>query len=237
MLTPAETALVEDAKTAVETALSRLLLLLSPPPPPPPAGFPAPAAYWKFDDDLADSAAGGANALAGSPSYVAGKYGNAGASATVSKTDQTVLAGQLGGAASWTVGAWMKRPAGFTSTVLALNTAGFGNRIVISISPQFGQYQIKGQVFDQQATSSGPMTDDWHPLFLVNDAGAVTLYLDGVVALTLNASAVAVAIEADWRWDASLNVGMDDVAVWGVALTPEQVAAIATAPGPLSTQL
>lgn len=232
---------------AVRFGLSLSLGAVRAPVSPPPPSFPAPVAYWPFDGDLLD-ATGNGRALTGpggGATFGVGKFGQGVANENNSRSGQPWITGTLAGAA-WSLAFWYKTIAGSTGIVVEAMVYGeFGNTIihlkggVAAVYPNQRAEVVYGGFMTVQGPSSAG-DDGWHHVCAVGEVGVVRLYVDGVSAGTVDRTGAfgsfADSGSAGLRADGEPEVGggaghaaapMDELAIWNVALTADQVAALA----------
>lgn len=228
--------------TPMNLGLGLAITAVRPPVSPPPAGFPAPVGYWPFDSALTDASGNGHHLTGASATYAAAKFGQGVQTNGTAAASQTLLSGPVG-AGPWSLAFWAPKPGMFQGTQVQLTYANASSAVVLQVSGSFSGVGASGQVIRKNgsitAVSVTPtLADGQHHFALVNDGTTLTLYIDGAAVGTANPAGVTDAFEAFGQVAANTNfVTLDDAAVWDVALTAEQVAAVAAAAGDLSTLL
>ncbi|MDA0812839.1 MAG: hypothetical protein O3C21_10680, partial [Verrucomicrobia bacterium] len=209
--------------------------------------FPVPIAYWSFDDgaqttdDLIGQTPGTVN---GGATFVEGHTGNAGDLAiNFDGVDSSVTteAPLLNGLTEFSVSGWIK-----FDTVQPGRTGIFGQNDLVEMGPDTA---ISWWMPDGGTINTGVDTaPEWTHIALVGSESGRVIYLDGEVAgenataPSGGTSAFNFNIGGDGIWDGagSFFEGLiDDVAVWDLALTEDQVKQLAdgtfsplgTAPG------
>ncbi|WP_062529879.1 LamG-like jellyroll fold domain-containing protein [Demequina rhizosphaerae] len=198
---------------------------------------------WSFEDTLADNAGSLAvptvtgdriDNTGGSVSYVDGVSGSAlhldGASGV--RLPDGLLQGD-----TYTVSMWL-RPEAFTFHTTAFFAASSGSQF-LSVVPKGWNEQTLLWSNDNGAWYDGVTgrlipAGEWTHLAFTVDAGEVTLYVDGTdvganPAFTdvLTSPSAVFALGVNW-WDTPYQGDIDELAIWTSALTPEEVAALAT---------
>lgn len=196
--------------------------------------IPAPVVYWKFDGDATDSSGNGAD-WSGAVTTAAGKFGDAYSEGFLDRTGD-ILEGVDVGTGPYTVAHWLKSDGG-SFGILTVDAGKF--QIAFGAAPNY----IYTVVFNgaESLYREDPVGDDggWHHAAVTVEDGTATLYIDGVSAASI-AVTPGDTFAADDAWSL-FNGGpvemLDDLTFWDVALSPEQVAAIAAGTGPLSDLL
>ena len=210
--------------------------------------FPVPIAYWSFDDgaqetdDLIGSAPGTVN---GGAVFVEGHTGNAGDQAIqFDGIDSSVTtdAPLLDGLTEFTVAGWVK-----FDVIQPGRTGLFGQNDLAEMGPNptIAWWMADGGIIDTGVDTAA----EWTHLAMVGSKNGRVLYIDGEIAGENDSapsggtSAFNFNIGGDGIWDGSGNFFeglIDDVAVWDLALSKDQVKQLADgtfnplggAPGP-----
>jgi hypothetical protein len=199
--------------------------------------------YWPFDDEATTTADLSANAnhgtVNGDAEFVAGHTGEAGDSAIeFDGVDDSVTTAVslLNGLAEFTMSGWVKMDTGQLE-----NRRGFwGQNDAIEfgmINPtQIEFWSAQGGIMTAGGVPFGPTTEDWVHILVTNSPTARKLYLDGVESGSGSsggapASAFFFNIGGGGIQDGTGNFFLgqiDDVAVWDVVLTTEQIEDLAS---------
>ncbi|WP_062388405.1 LamG-like jellyroll fold domain-containing protein [Demequina iriomotensis] len=201
---------------------------------------------WSFDGDLADSTAHGGTAWT-----TGNRIDTTGGDAAFVEDGVSGQAVHLDGASgiqlpyglvqgdTYTVSMWL-RPSALTQYTTAFFAAADGDHWV-SLVPR-GHDGVSqstmlwsGSAWYDAGTGAQIPVGEWTHVAFTVDGGDVSVYLDGEAAFTgtgfpnvLTSPDGRFAIGVNW-WDTPFAGDVDEVAVWTSALTPEEIAALATA--------
>ena len=222
-----------------------------PPPPPPPAvSIPAPVAHWKFDGDADDSAGSSNGSAMNGASFTTAASVGTHALSLDGVDDHVDLASHasrfpLGNAARSVTG-WFRADAGNQrQTFLTYGPNVEGKRLSIAADRTQAVVAVSGHAWGVNNLS---LADGWHHVavtFPGGDSDDFSIYLNG--ALQSASTLGGVRQHVDTRTGTAAigrNVGgnahyggdIDDVRLYGYALSAEQVSAIAGRQETASTQ-
>ena len=236
-----------DTLAHSDTALSATLPVTAvdepPPPPPPPAAvsIPAPVAHWKFDGDADDSAGSSNGAARNGASFTTAASVGSHALSLDGTDDYVDLASHassfpLGNSARSVTG-WFRADAGNQrQTFLTYGPNVEGKRLSIAADRTQAVVAVSGHAWGVNNLS---LADGWHHVavtFAGGDSDDFSIYLDGVrqSASTLGGARQTVdtrtgtaAIGQNVGGNAHYGGDIDDVRLYGYALSAAQVQAIA----------
>ena len=211
------------------------------PPPPPSVSIPAPVVHWRFDGDADDSAGSSHGAVRNGASFTtAARVGSHALS--LDGSDDFVdldpyVSGFLRGNSDRSVTGWFRADAGNQrQTFFTYGPNVEGRRFTIAADRTQALVAVTGHAWGVNNLS---LADGWHHIavtFAGSRSDDFSIYLDGVKqpASTLGGSARQVdtrtgsaAIGRSVGGNAHYGGDIDDVRVYGYALSAEQVAAIA----------
>jgi hypothetical protein len=194
-----------------------------------------PVLWWKLDDGsgtaASDSSGNGNNGtLANSPTWTTGKVGGALSFNGSNQYVSLANAGNLAkGNAAHTVAAWIKVNAlpSYRAWILQLGNEGSGSHhwlINSSGGTQFG-------VWNGNQAQPGLPVGQWKHVAIVFDGTTLKSYVDGVLsqstAATFNLQGTPLSAAQAHNGENAFNGVMDDVRVYGRALSAAEVAALA----------
>lgn len=200
------------------------LVTLEPVSPPPPAvTLPDPAAYYPFDESLADAGENEIDMIgSGGHTYAAGKFGQGLSEGQVTPGwNYQPFAGNAVQSTAYSVSLWVKRPTFVDEGVnvfLENSVGGTAFDFLLlgdgSIAVTVGDGQVTGSVADA----------DWHHVCWTHQSGTVRLYVDGA-----EVDSAAVNSSGDYKLgeggaaNVSVGGGLDDLAFVPEVLTLAQV--------------
>ena len=234
-----------DSLAHSDTALSATLPVTAvdePPPPPPAVSIAAPVAHWKFDGDADDSAGSSNGAARNGASFTTAASVGSHALSLDGSDDHVDLGSHassfpLGNAARSVTG-WFRADAGSQrQTFLTYGPNVEGKRLSIAADRTQAVVAVSGHAWGVNNLS---LSDGWHHIavtFAGGDSDDFSIYLNG--ALQSASTLGGVRQQVDTRTGTAAigrNVGgtahyggdIDDVRLYGYALSGEQVRAIAT---------
>ena len=236
-----------DALAHSDTALSANLPVTAvdepPPPPPPPAAvsIPAPVAHWKFDGDADDSAGSSNGAARNGASFTTAASVGSHALSLDGSDDYVALASHassfpLGNSARSVTG-WFRADAGNQrQTFLTYGPNVEGKRLSIAADRTQAVVAVSGHAW---GVNNLRLADGWHHVavtFAGGDSDDFSIYLDGVrqsastlggVRQTVDTRTGPAAIGQNVGGNAHYGGDIDDVRMYGYALSAAQVQAIA----------
>ena len=217
-----------------------------------------PLGYWSLDGDTQDGVAGHHGSFLGgdTPTYAPGFDGVPGGALSLDGARDLVEVGPGAGmpvypSAAYTVALWVKGPPqpdrrvyaeGSTTNTSPLFTIGTDNAGA-SESVDIFIRNASGATIINHLKSTLPAFDgDWHHIAWVDQNGSAALYIDGVrdgtnfsyakQALPLDVTAFGAVLRAT---PCCFFQGLiDDVGVWDIALSPAEIAALASGLSPVS---
>ena len=213
-----------------------------PPPPPPPAvSIPAPVVHWKFDGDADDSAGSSHGAVRNGASFTTAASVGSHALSLDGSDDfvdlDPYVSGFLRGNSARSVTGWFRADAGNQrQTFFTYGPNAEGRRFAIAADRTQALVAVTGHAWGVNNLS---LADGWHHIavtFAGSRSDEFSIYLNGVKqpASTLGGSARQVdtrsgtaAIGRNVGGNAHYGGDIDDVRVYGYALSAEQVRAIA----------
>ena len=213
-----------------------------PPPPPPPAvSIPAPVAHWKFDGDADDSAGSSNGAARNGASFTTAASVGSHALSLDGSDDYVDLASNassfpLGNSARSITG-WFRADAGNQrQTFFTYGPNVEGKRLSIAADRTQAVVAVSGHAWGVNNLS---LADGWHHIavtFAGGQSDDFSIYLDGVkqsastlggARQTVDTRSGTAAIGRNVGGNAHYGGDIDDVRVYGYALSAEQVRAIA----------
>lgn len=181
---------------------------------------------WRFDDSAADSVAGG-NGAATEVTYLSGKIRHG---ARFNGSASRVVTGSLAKPAAWTVNCWI-RPAAASPDAAPVAWAignGPGAQAVLFRSGNTTTWLLWNG-------ATAPLTlqvpiETWSMVTITYDGAAARAYLGGSAVTAPTAHVIAPGTGAwylgDYTGSNSYCGDLDEVTVWGRALTAAEVAAL-----------
>ena len=204
-------------------------------------------AVFDFEDGLSNSAEGAEGAAQAASLIVTGlkayngeavyKDGHAGKAIQLGEYGLKLNQENLG--TDYTVSAWVKADQAMLENQcmlflgyhnpenwIAISGMGRGNAIA---SDNFKVW-AKGGIYGSHTTLFSPMiqSQEWHQITLTETAGQLSVYLDGIYLGTANSNAPLVGENQDIylgvnNWDTEYTGLMDEVKVYSLAMTEEEV--------------
>ena len=204
-------------------------------------------AVFDFEDGLSNSAEGAEGAAQAASLIVTGlkayngeavyKDGHAGKAIQLGEYGLKLNQENLG--TDYTVSAWVKADQAMLENQcmlflgyhnpenwIAISGMGRGNAIA---SDNFKVW-AKGGIYGSHTTLFSPMiqSQEWHQITLTETAGQLSVYLDGICLGTVNSNAPLVGENQDIylgvnNWDTEYTGLMDEVKVYSLAMTEEEV--------------
>ena len=204
-------------------------------------------AVFDFEDGLSNSAEGAEGAAQAASLIVTGlkayngeavyKDGHAGKAIQLGEYGLKLNQENLG--TDYTVSAWVKADQAMLENQcmlflgyhnpenwIAISGMGRGNAIA---SDNFKVW-AKGGIYGSHTTLFSPMiqNQEWHQITLTETAGQLSVYLDGICLGTVNSNAPLVGENQDIylgvnNWDTEYTGLMDEVKVYSLAMTEEEV--------------
>ena len=133
--------------------------------------------------------------------------------------------GVTGTCGGWTAALWVRRTAAQTWT--ALLGSGLGSGWEVRLAQGDGKVGISNITNTDDSFDHTPAVNTWEHLTLVGTAGATTLYVNGALVGTINRGFALplgrIGGSASGAW---INAALDDIRVYGSALTAVEVAAL-----------
>ncbi|GAB3388499.1 hypothetical protein GCM10027568_09570 [Humibacter soli] len=192
-------------------------------------GVPLLVDYWSFDatsgGKVADTAGGYDGTVSGDAALAAGKVGNA--AFFTGSTTGTITTGASDLSAAWSVGVWVDP----TATTKSMGIMNSGTSV---IKLQGGSAHDVGAtrrtVADYTVPYVAPL-NTWTYLTFVDDGTRITVYANGVVVGTINASFPLGRANIGSVGTDPTTGGVDELSVFSGALTGAQVATLYAANG------
>ena len=213
-----------------------------PPPPPPPAvSIPAPVAHWKFDGDADDSAGSSHGAVRNGASFTTAASVGSHALSLDGSDDYVDLASNASsfprGNSARSVTGWFRADAGNQrQTFFTYGPNVEGKRLSIAADRTQAVVAVSGHAWGVNNLS---LADGWHHIavtFAGGQSDDFSIYLDGVkqsastlggARQTVDTRSGTAAIGRNVGGNAHYGGDIDDVRVYGYALSAQQVRAIA----------
>jgi hypothetical protein len=192
---------------------------------------PAAPAVYRFDNSLADAAAGGKDLAGGSPSYASGMFGQALSAGTPSRA-QDLLTGPLDSAA-YSVSCWLYAPSGGTpDAAVQFLTAGGLELFAVASNVRNAAAQSARLRFNDGATitsnNNAFARDAWAHVAASVSGGLAQLWIDGVQRVANQAAPAGLTFDAGGMLRVSIAdaVMIDDLGIKQAALTQADVDAL-----------
>ncbi len=193
--------------------------------------------YWKMDEAsgnaIDSSGNGNTGVISGSPAVVAGKYGN-GRNFANSADVATITSIPIPN--SWTITSWFTYPFPVAGcNTLARGAAGDHQVIVDCGGYLLGTYDnVGGTAFHSSGFDTRTLSNGWHYVTAVGDAGATKFYIDGNYVGTASYKS-----SSNITWLGNHSSGqqfgtIDELRIYNRALSGSEVSALYNwAPGPM----
>ena len=211
------------------------------PPPPPAVSIPAPVAHWKFDADADDSAGSSDGSAMNGASYTTAASVGSHALSLDGSDDYVDLASHVSsfplGNSARSVTGWFRADAGNQrQTFLTYGPNAEGKRLSIAADRTQAVVAVSGHAWGVNGLR---LADGWHHVavtFPGGDSDDFSIYLDGVkqsastlggVRRQVDTRTGPAAIGRSVSGAAHYGGDIDDVRLYGYALSAEQVSAIA----------